>query len=256
MKFTILGCGNSTGVPAIGNVWGACDPNESKNRRTRCSLLVESATTKIVIDTGPDFHAQLTRHNIQAIDAVLYTHAHSDHMAGIDDIRAITFRRKSVTPVFGSRETMDELTRLYDYLFFGGKSKIYPPILEHHIFEYENKIQVGDIEFSTFAMDHGTCVSTGYRFGDFAYATDFLRLDDRAVAALKGVKVWIADAAGYKETGNKVHANLETLYALNQKIGAEQVYLTSLSLSMDYKTLCAELPPGFAPAWDGLVIDA
>ena len=257
MKFTILGCGNSTGVPSIGDVWGACDPKEPKNRRGRCSLLVESKTTKLVIDTGPDFREQLTRVKIPTVDAILYTHSHDDHVMGISDIRSITFRNKKITPVYGSAETLDEITQRFDYHFKGGKSKLYPPILQAmEIKDFGVKNTIGDIDFVPFHQDHGTCITTGYRFGDFAYSVDFISLEDAAVNVLKGVKTWVVDAAGYKEPRDDgrlhVHANLDTIYELNKRVGASQVYLTSLSLAMDYKTLTEELRAGYAPAYDGL----
>jgi len=109
-----------------------------------------------------------------------------------------------------------------------------------------------DIEFIPFVQDHGTCDSVGYRFGDFAYSVDIVDLDSKAIDTLKGIKTWLVDAAGYKSTENKVHANLQKIYDLNEQVGAQEVYLTSLTLAMDYKTLCEELKDGYKPAHDGL----
>lgn len=259
LKFTILGCGNSTGVPAIGDVWGACDPNEPKNRRSRCCLLVQSSTTSLVIDTGPDFREQMTRVKLPTLEAVLYTHAHGDHISGMDELRLITYRRRSLTPVHASLETMRELERRFDYLFTGGKSGFYQPVVKPCILENFGQVhRIGDIDFIPFEQDHASVISTGYRFGDVAYSTDFRALDDRAVSILKGVTSWIVDSTGYKdsaeEAARKPHASLETIYALNERVQARSVYLTSLSLAMDYKTLLAELPEGYAPAYDGLVL--
>lgn len=255
-KLTILGCGNSTGVPAAGNHWGSCDPSEPKNTRTRCSALVQSEKTTIVIDTGPDFRQHMNRSNVGHLDAVLYSHAHSDHMNGIDDLRVYVYRQKHKMPTYGSGETLADLESYFPYMFHGGKMTIYPPLLEpHEIKDFGNPMSVGDIECVPLQMDHESCMPTGYRFGNVAYCVDMLRLDAAAIKVLRGIETWIVDAAGYHMTDNKVHANLETIYALNKEVGAKKVFLTSLSLGMDYKTLCEELPEGYAPAYDGLEIE-
>jgi phosphoribosyl 1,2-cyclic phosphate phosphodiesterase len=255
LKFTILGCGNSTGVPAIGNVWGVCDPVELKNRRTRCSLLIQSPATTLVIDTGPDFREQLTRLNIQTINAALFTHAHGDHVNGIDELRIISQRTKKLTPVYASHETMEDLRRRFYYLFDGGHDPLYKPVIQPiEINESHQLHSAGDIQFIPFEQNHGACTSTGYRFGDFAYSVDIKTLDSHAINTLQGIQTWIVDCAAYKDT-SPVHANLEEIFELNEQIRAKQVYLTSLSLAMDYKTLINELPNGYAPAFDGMTIE-
>lgn len=258
LSFTILGCGNSTGVPAIGNFWGACDPTEPKNRRSRCSLLVQSADTNLIIDTGPDFREQLNRAEIDNISAVLYTHQHSDHVNGIDELRVLRHRNKlDRIPCFANAFTLEDLKSRFHYMFAGGNHDLYPPIIDAHTITENDlgKVQnIADIEFIPFEQDHGTCKSLGYRFDDFAYSVDLVDLDDAALETLKGVKTWVVDAAGYNQTGNPVHANLKKIYELNDVIQAEMVYLTSLALPMDYQTLLSELPHGYAPAYDGLEI--
>jgi phosphoribosyl 1,2-cyclic phosphate phosphodiesterase len=256
-KITILGCGNSTGIPAIGNYWGKCDPSEPKNRRTRSSILVESGNTKIVVDTGPDFREQLNRANVSMIDAVLYTHAHADHMNGIDDLRVLVQRGQKMIPVYSNAETIQDLKGYFTYMFDGGKTELYPPLLSAHVLTgFGTEHSIGDIKFIPFEQDHETCISVGYRFGTLGYSVDARRLDDKAVNALKGVETWIVDSAGYKSEDPTVHANLETIYALNERIGARQVYLSSLTLGMDYQTLVKELRPGYLPAHDGLILTA
>jgi phosphoribosyl 1,2-cyclic phosphate phosphodiesterase len=257
-EITILGCGNSTGVPAIGNHWGLCDPNEPNNNRTRCSIAVQTEATTLIVDTGPDFSAQLTRERISHIDGVLYTHMHSDHVGGIDELRIIRFRNKALVPIYADQATMADLKSRFPYLFDGGNSALYPPILEPHILKAEHfgtARSFGDILYVPFAQDHGSCESVGYRFGDFGYSVDILDLDARGIETLKGIKIWVVDAAAYHQSDNSVHANLETIFRLNKSIGAAQVYLTSLTLSMDYQTLVKELPQGYAPAYDGLRLD-
>lgn len=252
LTITVLGCGNSTGVPSIGNYWGTCDPTEPKNRRTRSSIAVQSAQTTLVIDTGPDFREQMNREDIRNLDAALYTHFHEDHMNGIHELRAFSYRNKNLTPIYADQATLDELHARFEFLFKGGNAEIYPPVLKPHQLEYGHTYTIGDITFDCFEQDHGSCKSVGYRFGDFGYSTDILDLDDTAVNALKGIKTWIVDGCGYNREDYIAHANLKTIYRLNEQIGAPKVYLTSLSLHMDYQTLISELPDGYSPAYDGL----
>lgn len=256
---TILGCGNSSGVPAIGNYWGACDPQEPKNERSRSSILIKSDQTTLIVDTGPDFRHQLNRENIGNIDAVLYSHHHSDHTAGIDELRALKFRnKKECIAIYVNKKTCHELQHRFHYLFHGGDHALYPPILKANEImpdAYGKKMQIGDIIITPFEQDHGTCQSVGYRFGDTAYSVDILTLDDKALETLKGIKTWIVDCAGYHDADNPVHAHLNTIYKLNETIKAETVYLTSLSFIMDYQTLIDELPDGYDPCYDGLKIN-
>lgn len=256
LNVTILGCGNSTGVPAIGNYWGKCDPNEPKNTRTRSSILVQSESTAIVIDTGPDFKQQLNRAGINNLDAVLYSHSHSDHVAGIDELRTIKHLSQiDLVNIYSNTDTINDLKHRFDYLFNGGKTNIYPPILKANSYDeghYGHVQHIGDIEYIPFVQDHGTCETVGYRFDNFAYSVDILTLDEKAIETLKGIDTWIVDSAGYHSDSNPVHANLNTIYALNDKIGAKNVYLTSLTLAMDYKTLKNELKTPLKPAFDGL----
>ncbi len=256
LKITVLGCGNSTGVPAIGDYWGACDPKEPKNIRTRCSITLQSEKTTLIIDTGPDFSRQMTREKISTLDAVLYTHAHGDHINGIDELRVITLRNKKLTPIYGNSWTMKDLQDRYVYMFKGNNHELYPPLLTANVIEnYGQPTTVGDITFTPFNQDHGTCETVGYRFGDFGYSTDILNLDHTAIKTLSGIKTWLVDGCGYKQADNAVHANLETVYKLNDQIGAEQVFITSLSLGMDYATLKGELRKGYEPAHDGLKLE-
>lgn len=260
LKFTIMGCGNSSGVPSVGNFWGACDPNEPKNRRSRCAAAVQSATTTLIIDTGPDFRTQMNTHNISNLDAVLYTHQHSDHAHGIDDLRTLYFRHgKTMINTYGKSSVLDELSKRFHYMFSGGNSEeFYPPMLKANPFDehkYGQPHMIGDIEFIPFEMDHGTCIAIGYRFGNLAYCTDMKSLDQKALDVLKGCDTWIVDGAAYKNPNNDVHADLSTIYRYNDYIQAKNVYITSLSTQIDYQTLCAELPSGYKPAYDGLTLN-
>ena len=257
LTITILGCGNSEGTPTVGNHWGACDPAEPRNRRSRPSIAVQSATTTIIVDTGMDFRDQMNRENITSVDAVLYSHAHSDHVSGIDDLRSLYKRTQKLINVYGDEATIKELTERFNYQFVE-KFKIYPQVLGANIItpdKFCKLMTLGDITFIPFEQDHGTCKSLGFRFGDLAYSTDVVDLPPESVKALQGIKTWIVDGAGNNAQINRVHYTLARLYEANKAVGAAQVYITHLSPDMDYKKLCAELPPGFTPAYDGLKIE-
>ncbi len=257
-KVTILGCGHSAGTPMIGNYWGACDPEEPKNRRTRSSIIVQSENTNLLIDTGPDLREQINRTDINRIDAVLYTHAHSDHISGIDELRVFRMKDRRETNIYGNAETINELEERYSYLFTTKHEGIYPKVLNSHIIkehEFYSPYKIEDIDVVPYEQEHGTCKSMGYRFGDVAYSTDFLDLGQQALETLSGVKIWIADGCGYKMERNMVHATLDKLYQLNQVVQADKVYVSHLSQMMDYQTLKDELPDGFEPAYDGLVVN-
>lgn len=219
--------------------------------------MVQSGTTTIVVDTGPDFNTQLTRENIKTIDAVLYTHAHSDHVAGMDDLRILKGRADKRMPIFADQPTITELRQRFGYIF-EQVSDFYPAVVDVHLFQdsdFGREFHVGDISFIPFVQDHGQGNrSLGFRFGDFGYSTDMVDLDDQALSILKGVKVWIADCADYAHGHGTLHSTFPNVQRLNGIIGAGQVYLTHLKMFYDYQTLCRELPEGYLPAHDGLVI--
>lgn len=258
LKVTVLGCGGSAGVPAAGNHWGACDPDEPKNIRSRCSIAVQSNETTLIVDTGPEFRMQMNRENIQNVTAALYSHYHGDHVDGIADLRTFRFRNKTLVPIYANDETLEVFARNYPH-FLNDGNHIYPQILEPRLIDkpaYNKSMRIGDIAFTPFEQDHTTCKTLGYRFGDFAYSVDIHSINQSGMDVLKGVKTWMVDAAGYKHTDNMVHINLDQIYAYNAYIGAERVILTSLTLGMDYQTLIDELPDGYEPAYDGLQLTA
>ncbi len=255
-KITILGCGNSAGTPAITNFWGNCDPSEPKNRRTRASITVQTDETTLIVDTGPDFREQANRASIEKIDAILYSHAHSDHVSGLDELRIIRNRTKKVVNIYGNNETLSELENRFPYQFVNSADGFYPRVLEPHtIKNFGSPFTIGNIPVTAFEQDHGNIMSLGFRFGDCAYSTDMYDLEQQALEILSGIKTWVVDGAGYKNIENRVHACLKQLYKFNEVVQAERVIVTHLSPFMDYKTLCKELPNGFEPAYDGLEID-
>ena len=258
-RVTVLGCGGSLAVPLIGNDWGACDPAEPRNRRTRPSIMIEQGENVLVIDTGPDFYEQANRCNIKRIDAVVYTHYHSDHVLGMDDLRGWCRRRNIEMPVYATDETFDELKSRFGYLLVANPKNeaLYPIVLKTHTLTADQlyqPIEIGGVRVTLFEQDHGSCTSLGVRIGNFAYSTDMLRLPEPSIRVLKGVENWLVDGAAYNNP-ETVHAGLSTVYELNREIGAKNVYITHMPLYMDYQTLINELPPGYAPAYDGLTFD-
>lgn len=256
VQFTIMGCGNSMGTPTIGNHWGACDPHEPRNYRTRASALIRSESTALVIDTGPDFREQANREGLTNTDAVFYTHAHADHVHGIEELRVFRLRHNRTIPVYANQETLGDLQDRFSYLFVA-RNKLYPKVCEPNVLGAESMnrpVTIGDITVIPFEQDHGTCTTLGIRVGDLAYSTDMVSLDQPALETLIGIKTWIVDAAAYKMEQNMVHATLQKVFDYNQIIRADQVYLTHMPPSMDYRTLIRELPRGYAPAYDGLTI--
>ncbi len=254
-KLIILGCGGSAGVPAIGNWWGACDPNEPRNQRTRPSIAIKTDSTFVIVDTGPDFRTQINREGLGYPDAVIITHEHFDHISGIDELR--TFQRihkRGRFPIHAFPETLQKLRNRYDYMFKETESGFYPAVCDPHPVEEGQVLHFGDIQMTCFRQIHGSIFSLGLRIGNIGYSTDVLKLEDKAYDILSGVDTWIVDAASYKGPA-LVHAGINEVIEMNKRVGAKKVYLTHLSPTMDYATLLKELPPGFEPAYDGLTFE-
>jgi phosphoribosyl 1,2-cyclic phosphate phosphodiesterase len=253
MKITVLGCGTSGGVPLIGNDWGACDPKEPRNRRTRVSVLVEEGDTTLLVDTSPDMRHQLLDCNLQSLTAVLYTHAHADHANGIDDLRSINWLIKKPVDIHADSVTMKELEERFGYIFSGNKvpGTFYKPGITPHIIN--GPFQIGNIKITPYVQNHGYVQSLGFRFNDFAYSTDVHVLDENAFELLAGIKTWIVDCV--REAPHPTHSHLEQTLGWINRIKPEYAYLTHMNNSLDYVTLTAKLPAGVWPAHDGLVIE-
>ena len=252
MKVTILGCGSSGGVPRIGGDWGVCDPTNPKNRRRRCSILVEDQGTTVLIDTSPDMREQLLDAGVTDLDGVVWTHDHADQTHGLDDLRAIAIRHRRRVNVWGDAETLRRLKSKFGYCFPEGTTGAYPAILNDHLIE--GPFSVGPILLRPFEQDHGTMKSLGFRIGDIAYANDVVDLDDAAFDAMAGCRVMIVDALRY--TPHPTHAHLDRALSWIERVAPERAVLTNMHVDLDYETLKAELPEGVEPAYDGMVIHA
>lgn len=254
MKLTMMGAGASSGVPYVTGDWGACDPNEPKNRRRRASVLLEIDGARIVVDTGPDFREQFVDAGSGPIDGIIYTHAHADHVHGVDDIRGINAMMRRQIPAYGYQECLEEIQKRFAYVFapFEERRGWFRPYLGANPVS-DGALRIGAAEVQIFEQDHGVCRTIGIRAGDIAYSTDVVRLDDAALRALKGVKTWIIGCL--RKEPHFVHAGLPQVLDWADRIGPERVILTHMNATMDYATLSAELPEGIEPGYDGLQIE-
>ncbi|HEY6814799.1 MAG TPA: MBL fold metallo-hydrolase [Croceibacterium sp.] len=255
MKLLVLGSGTSTGVPRIGNDWGECDPNEPKNRRSRVSILVESAEGgRILVDTSTDLRQQLLANDIAKVDAVFWTHDHADHCHGIDDLRPMRFNRNAPLPGFASAETAHSLRQRFGYVFSGRYG--YPTIVQLETLEHV-RIHAG-FAIGSVEMPHGPTTSTGFRFEadgkSVAYATDFSEITGPMIDLFGGVDILVTDCL--RREPHPTHASLATALELGVRCKAGTTVLSHLDFSMDYATLSAEVPPGVLVAYDGMELVA
>ena len=261
LRFTILGCGSSPGVPRPNGDWGACDPNEPRNRRLRASLLVEregeGGTTRIVVDTGPDFRTQCIANGIDRLDAVVLTHPHADHIHGIDDIRTFVLTSKRRMPVWADDPTYKRVEEAFSYAFVQAPGSFYPPICERRRIEPSEPFEIdgpgGTVRFEPIRQLHGQIVSLGFRFGSFAYCSDVSGFSTEAIERLRGVRTLVIDALQYRE--HPSHFSVDQAITEAREIGAKHVVFTHMHTPLDYRTLLAELPEGFEPGYDGMQLE-
>ncbi len=258
LSFTILGCGSSGGVPRIGGHWGECDPANPKNARRRCSLLVtretEAGQTRVLIDASPDLRVQLLDAGVSELDAVVFTHAHADHVHGLDDLRQVVFNIRRRLPVWADGATQDALLGRFGYAFVQPAGSFYPPILDLHTISGDVSVEGagGVITLHPFEVEHGSIDSLGFRIGDLAYLPDVSDIKSEAWPLLDGLEVFIIDAL--RRTPHPTHANLETALAWLEKSRAKRGVLTNMHIDMDYADVAAETPAHVTPAHDGMTI--
>ncbi len=259
-RITLLGTGSSGGVPRVGNHWGACDPAEPRNRRRRCSALVEHfagrGTTTVLIDTSPDLREQVLAHGIGTIDGVLYTHDHADHTHGIDDLRFFAYGAKKRIDVYLDRTTRTSLESRFNYCFATQPGSSYPPILTARAIEPGVPVTIngagGSITALPVPQDHGEIASLGFRIGGLAYSPDISGLPEASIAHLSGLDVWIVDALRY--TPHPSHFSVAQALAWIERLKPKRAILTHLHIDLDYATLKRELPAHVEPAYDGMQI--
>lgn len=262
LTVTILGCGSSGGVPRVGSGWGACDPTNPRNRRRRCSILVERAgpggTTTVLVDTSPDLREQLIDAEVRRLDAVLITHDHADHMHGIDDLRGMTIHMRRRIPVYADAATSAVLQARFGYCFTQPAGSVYPPILDERRIKLGQEVEIegpgGPVRATPFDMAHGPSRALGFRFGDIAYASDVSELPEESLRLLDGLEVLIIDALRYSP--HPTHFSVSGALAAIERIRPRRAVLTNMHTDLDYATLAAELPAHVVPAFDGMRIDA
>ena len=260
MKVTILGCGAATGCPGVGIGWGKCDPREPRNRRRRASILVEDGTgadtRRLLVDTSPDLREQLLDAGVESLDGVLFTHAHADHIHGIDDIRPINRKLDAPIDCWMDAATLAVARQRFGYVFEPLASEVgyhYKPTLVPHAVEPGVAFNAGGIDVLPFRQDHGNMDTLGFRFGPIAYSTDVVSLDESAFAALEGVGIWIVDALGNRR--HVTHSWVERTLAWIERVRPGRAVLTHMGVDLDYATLAATLPAGVEPAYDGMVLE-
>ena len=262
-RFTILGCGSSGGVPRLGGGpngdWGACDPANPKNRRRRCSLLVErigpQGVTRVLIDTSPDMRDQLLDAGVGVLDGVAYTHSHADHVHGIDDLRQIVFNLETRLAVWADGPTQEALISRFGYAFVQPAGSPYPPILDLHSITGPFTIEGagGPVTLTPFEADHGSIDALGFRIAGLAYLPDAVRIPEDSWPTLAGLEVFVVDALRRKP--HPTHAHLALTLEWIARAAPTRAVLTNMHHDLDYATLQAELPRHVAPAFDGMVIE-
>ena len=257
LTFTILGCGSSMGVPRVALGWGSCDPNNPKNRRRRCSLLVERVqgqgkATRILVDCSPDLRMQLLDAEVDGLDGVLITHEHADHTHGIDDLRPLFVHKRRQIDVYMDEPTSQAMNARFAYSFATPPGSEYPPIATERRLVPGRFITIdgqgGPIAALPVLQHHGDIPSLGFRFGNLAYSADIKGLPAESITALAGLDVWIVDAL--RKSPHPSHFNLDEALDWISRVKPKRAILTNLHTDMDYATLCAELPPGIEPGYD------
>lgn len=259
MRVTLLGTGASAGVPMIGGPdghgdWGACDPTEPRNRRRRSSIVIEGAGGSLLVDTGPELREQLISCGIKQIDSILYTHAHADHITGLDDVRVLNRIVGRPLQVYGTQATLDELTTRFPYAFRPWRPPgFYRPVLEAAAVEPGQVLPASGLEIRLFDQDHGFARTLGLRIGGFGYSTDVFELDEAAFDTLAGVDTWVVGC--FQRPPHQTHAPLAKVLGWVERLRPRRTVLTHMGTDMDWAWLRANLPDGVEPGYDGQVLN-
>ena len=259
IRVTLLGTGGSAGVPMIGGPdgygdWGACDPAEPRNRRTRTSILVEHAGGALLVDTSPDMRTQLLSCGVRRVDAVLFTHAHADHITGLDDVRILNRIAGRPLEAFATAAALDELAQRFDYAFRPWQPPgFYRPVLVPRPATPGETVNAAGMAVRLFDQDHYTTHSLGLRIGGFGYSTDAVELDDAAFAALAGVDTWVVGC--FQRAPHRMHAWLDRALDWAARVGARRTVLTHMGTDLDWAWLQHHLPAGVEPGFDGQTLN-
>jgi phosphoribosyl 1,2-cyclic phosphate phosphodiesterase len=260
LKFTILGCGSSAGVPRPALGWGACDPNNPKNRRRRTSLLVErhgsGGVTRVLIDTPPDLREQLLDANVDWLDSVFYSHEHADHTHGIDDLRSLFIKQRRRLDVYMDEQTATVMRARFGYCFQAPPGSEYPPIAAEHPLKAGQAVTVtgqgGEISVLPLLQEHGDIPSLGFRFGKFGYSCDLSGMPPETATAFTGLDIWVVDALRYRP--HPSHLSLAEALDWIERLKPKRAILTNLHADLDYDVLRKELPPHVEPGFDGMTL--
>ena len=251
LRVRLLGTGPSQGVPEIGNVWGACDPANPRNRRSRCAALIEADDgTRLLVDAGPDIRAQLLDAGVDRLDGLLITHAHADHIAGLDEMRSVNRRMRRALPLYATAKTLSDLRKRFDYCFLDPTPSFYRPALEPRIVAPGQTLRIGPMAVELLDQDHRVMRSLGLRIGRFAYTTDVVAFPPESFARLHGLALWVVGC--FQRAPHPVHANLAQVLQWRDALGRPRAVLTHMSGDLDEATLRAELPRGMEPGFDGM----
>lgn len=262
LRVTILGCGSSPGVPRLNGDWGNCDPANPKNRRMRTAALVErikanGARTTVAIDTGPDFRAQMLMASVRHIDAVIYTHAHADHIHGIDDLRTFVIGQNRLMDIHADGPTMGRLKQGFGYCFETPPGSSYPPILRPHLIEHRRPFVVGGeggaLTFEPLPQVHGDIISLGFRLGQLAYCPDVSDFPASTASRLNDLDVLIIDALQYRT--HPSHFSLAEALSWIERLAPKRAVLTHMHVPLDYTAVQTETPENVEPAFDGMIIE-
>ncbi len=256
MRITVLGSGSSGGVPMVGTGWGKCDPSNPKNRRTRPSLLIETEGKVILIDTSPDLRAQLLAAHVTHIDAVLYTHAHADHLHGIDDLRGINRVMDAPLAMYTDQTTLDQIEDRFAYALAplpeSANGYYYKPTLEAHVIAAGDTFEVSGVSVTCFDQDHGRSRTLGFRIGKFAYSTDVVNMPEPAFDVLAGVDVWVVGV--FTDRVHPTHVHVEKALGWIERVAPSRAVMTHLGPDLDFDLLENSLPNSVDVAFDGLQI--
>lgn len=261
LRVTILGCGSSGGVPRVAQGWGVCDPKNPKNRRRRCSILVEQigpeGTTRVLVDTSPDLREQLLDAGVTQLDGILMTHPHADHTNGIDDVRPLVIHMKRRLDIFMDEQTSDMLRRAFGYIFETPEGSNYPPLLiEHRIYPGKDcKVEGagGALMAMPMRLDHGEIESLGFRFNNVAYTPDVKAIYPESEKYLHDLDLWIID--GLRQTKHPTHFSIPDALEMIRHFKPKHAILTNLSSEVDYAQLCAEMPENVSIAHDMMRVE-